>query len=117
MLDVPLLPSLVAVIVADPAELPVTKPPLLTAATDVLLLDHVTTRPVSVLPARSFVTAESCCMPPTTVLADAGLTVTDATGMLVTVTVAVPLLPPLVAVMLAVPAATPVTRPLAETVA
>jgi len=112
-----LLPSLVAVIVADPAALPVTSPPLLTVATVVLVLDHVTTRPVSAFPAASLGTAENCSVVPATMLADAGLTITEATGTTVTVTVAVPLLPPLVAVMPAVPAAIPVTRPLDETVA
>src|SRR5438093_288747 len=116
MADVPLMPSLVAVMVATPADWPVTKPPV-TVAIDVLLLDHVAMRPVSVLPAISLVTADSCSVPPTTTLADAGLTVTDATGTSATVTVADPLLPPLVAVTLAVPAVIPVTRPLGETVA
>src|SRR2546425_5944566 len=42
---VPLCPSLVAVIVADPAPVPLTSPLPLTVATAVLLLPHVTTRP------------------------------------------------------------------------
>src|SRR5438876_4772989 len=117
MAAVPLLPSLVAVRVAEPAPAAVTKPLLLTVATAVLLLAHVTTRPVRVLPAASFVTAESCRVPPTKRLADAGLTVTDATGTIVTVMTAVPLLPSLVAVIVAEPAATPVTKPLLLTVA
>ena len=54
---------------------------------------------------------------PIVTVAVAGLTVTEATGTLVTVTVAVPLCPSLVAVIVAEPAATPVTDPLAETVA
>src|SRR5712691_2766440 len=111
MADVPLLPSLVAVIVADPAAWPATSPPLFTVAIDVLLLTHVTTRPVSVLPAASLVTAESCCVAPTAMVADVGVTVTEATGTTVTVTVEVELLPSLVAVMVAEPAATPVTTP------
>jgi len=45
-------------------------------------------------------------------LADAGLTVTDATGTSVMVIAAVPLLPSLVAVIVAEPTATAVTRPL-----
>src|SRR6266566_1612822 len=113
----PLLPSLVAVIVAEPAATPVTKPLLLTVATAVLPLDHVTTRPVRVPPAESLVTAESCRVPPTAMVADAGLTVTAATGTIVTVVTAVPLLPSLVAVIVAEPAATPVTKPLLVTVA
>jgi hypothetical protein len=57
--EVPLLPSLVAVIVAVPANWPVTTPPPLTVATELLLLDHAMTRPLSVLLAASLVTAES----------------------------------------------------------
>jgi len=54
---------------------------------------------------------------PTVKLAVAGLTVTEATGTLVTVMAAVPLCPSLVAVIVAEPVATPVTNPFAETVA
>src|SRR6266704_1218843 len=50
-------------------------------------------------------------------LAAAGLSVTDATGTLDTVTTAVALCPSLVAVIVADPSATPVTTPLADTVA
>src|ERR1051325_10144181 len=117
MADVPLCPSLVAVIVADPAAIPDTSPLPLTVATDVLLVDHVTVRPVSGLPFASFGVAVSCTVWPTPTLAEAGLTVTDATGTLVTVIAAVPLLPSLAAVIVAEPAATPVTRPLPFTVA
>src|SRR5437016_376644 len=53
MADVPLCPSLVAVMVADPAATPVTRPLLLTVAADVLPLLHVTTRPDNVLPLAS----------------------------------------------------------------
>src|SRR5256886_15968984 len=60
MLDVPLLPSDVAVMVAEPAVTPLTTPLPSTVATDVLLLDHVTTRPVSTLPLASFRVAVSC---------------------------------------------------------
>src|SRR5258705_121532 len=55
MAAVPLLPSLVAVIVAEPAATAVSNPLLLTVATLVLLLDQVTTRPVRALPAESAV--------------------------------------------------------------
>ena len=58
--DVPLFPSLVAVIVADPGVTPETSPELLTVATDVLLLDQVTVRPESVAPFASFGVAMSC---------------------------------------------------------
>src|SRR5438876_2753121 len=91
MADVPLCPSLVAVIVADPAATPVTSPLPLTVAPAVLPLLHVTTRPDSVLPLASFGVAVSCTVWPTPPLAEAGLTVTDATGPLLTVIAAVPL--------------------------
>jgi len=114
---VPIWPSLVAVIVAVPAAFPVTTPLLLTAATVVLLLAHVTVRPVSVFPAESLVTAVNCWVAPTRKLADAGLTVTDATGAFVTVTPAVTLFVSLVAVIVTEPAAFPVTMPVLLTVA
>ncbi len=113
----PLLPSLVAVIVAEPAATAETRPLALTDATAVLLLDQVRTRPVSVLAAESLVTADSCCVPPTPMVADAGLRVTVATGTFVTVMVDVPLWPSLVAVIVADPTALLLTRPLAFTVA
>jgi hypothetical protein len=93
MTEVPFLPSLVAVIVADPAAIAVTRPLPLTVATVGWLLDHVTTRPVSVLPAESFATAESCCVEPIETVALAGVTDREATGMFVKVTVAVVLKP------------------------
>src|SRR6266566_2995032 len=78
--DVPLLPSLVAVTVAVPAATPFTSPLLLTVAILVLLLAHVTVRPVSAVPAESFGVAVSCAVAPTDTLGAAGLTVTAATG-------------------------------------
>ena len=115
--EVPLWPSLVAVIIADPAVTPATRPLELTVATLVLPLDHVTVRPDSGLPLASFGAAVSCTVWPVSTLADAGLTVTDATGTLVTVMADVPICPSLVAVIVAEPAAAPVTRPLLLTVA
>src|SRR5512145_1378348 len=47
MLELPLCPSLVAVIVAEPAPAPVTRPVPDTVATPVALLSHVIARPVS----------------------------------------------------------------------
>src|SRR5439155_603759 len=99
-----------------PAALLVTRPLGLTVATAVLLLAHVTVRPVSALPAESFGVAVSCTVCPTRMLAVAGETATEATeatGTGVTVTAAVPPLPSLVAE----PAATRATRPLALTAA
>src|SRR5438128_1900801 len=117
MADVPLCPSLVAVIVTVPATLPVTSPLELTVASMVLLLVQVTVRPVSGLPFASFGVAASWTVLPSFTEADAGVTVTEATGTFETVTLAVPLCPSLVAVIVAVPATLPVTSPLALTVA
>ena len=60
--DVPLFPSLVAVIVAEPGVTPETSPELLTVATDVLLLDQVTVRPDSAAPFASLGVAVSCAV-------------------------------------------------------
>src|SRR5438445_6065312 len=118
MAAVPFWPSLVAVIVAEPATLPVTSPVPVTVATDVLLLAHVTERPVRMLPLASRRVALSCTVWPAGTLADAGLTVTDATGTPLTVMLAVPLCPSLVAVIVTgPPAATPLTSPLPFTLA
>src|SRR5205823_14364112 len=87
--DVPLCPSDVAVMVAAPAATPVTSPLPFTRATAVLLLDQVTTRPLSGFPLASFGIAVSCTVAPCCTLAGDGLTVTAATGMLDTVTDAV----------------------------
>jgi len=114
---VPLCPALVAVIVALPAATPVTSPLAETVAMADALLAQVTTRPLSAVPFASFGVAVSCTVCPAATLADPGLTATEATGTMVTVTVAVPLFPSLAAVRVALPAATPVTSPLAETVA
>ena len=51
---VPLCPSLVAVIVADPGARPVTLPLTSATATEVLLLDQAIARPISALPLASF---------------------------------------------------------------
>src|SRR5438874_3237546 len=110
--DVPLLPSDVAVMVAEPAVTPLTSPLPLTVATAVLLLAHVITRPDNGLPLASFGVAVSCSVNPTCTLAGDGVTATEATGAAVTVTSDVRLCPSVVAVMVAVPAATPVTSPL-----
>src|SRR5438876_4297033 len=107
-----LLPSLVAVIVAEPAVTPATRPLPLMVATLGLPLVHVTIRPVSVPPAESFGVAVSCTVCPTVRLVVAGEIATEATGTVVTVSAAVLLLPSLVAVIVAEPAVTPATRPL-----
>src|SRR5207247_787421 len=113
----PLWPSLVPVIVAGPAATAVTSPLPVTVAIAVFELDHVTTRPASGVPLASFGVAVSWAVCPAVTLAVAGLTVTDATGTVVTVRAADPLWPSLVAVIVAGPAATAVTSPLPLTVA
>src|SRR5438552_784544 len=111
MADVPLCPSLVAVIVAEPAATPVTKPLAETAAAAALLVTQVTTRPLRVVPFASFGVAVNWVVAPTVTPAAVGLTVTEATGTLVTVMADVPLCPSLVAVIVAGPAATPGPTP------
>src|SRR2546421_1196196 len=115
--DVPLGPSLVAVIVADPGGPAVTSPLPLPVAAAVLLVCQVTVRPASELPFASLGVAVSCTVLPVVTVADAGVTVTEATGRCTTVMAEVPLCPSLVAVIVADPATTPVTNPLALTVA
>src|SRR5206468_2116609 len=117
--DVPLCPSDVAVIVVEPATTPVTRPLALTVPTEVLLLAQVTVRPLSALPFASFGVAASCTVCPTGTDADAGLTVTDATGTVtaVTVRVAVPLCPSDVAAIVVEPVAAAVATPLGFTFA
>jgi len=114
---VPLWPSLVAVIVADPTALVVTKPLALTAATAALFDAQVTTRPASGPPVESLGTAVSCVDLPTVIVADEGVTVTEATGARVTVRVAVADRLSLVATIVVLPVDTPTPRPLALTVA
>src|SRR3989442_14972790 len=76
----PLLPSLVAVIVVDPAATPLTSPFPLTAATALLPLAHLTIRPDSGFPFASSGVPVSCSVCPACTLTDAGLTATDATA-------------------------------------
>jgi len=83
---VPPCPSLVAVMVAKPAAAPVTSPFAFTVATAALLVTHVTTRPESGKPLASCGVAVSCATCPTGTFAVAGLTATEATGTLATVT-------------------------------
>src|SRR2546422_7909660 len=100
-----------AVMVAVPAATAVTSPVPFTVATPPLLLVHVTVRPTRTFPFASLGVAVSCVVCPTIKLAVVGLTVTEDTGTLLTVTVAVPLCPSLVAVIVAEPAAIPATSP------
>ena len=84
---VPVTPPLVAVMVAVPAATPVTNPLPLTVATDALLIAHVTGCPVSTFPVESFGVAVNCEALPATTLAEAGLTVTEATELLATLAI------------------------------
>src|SRR5919108_1750378 len=115
--ELPLCPSLVAVIVAAPTATAVTRPLPFTVATPVLLLDHVTVRPVKTFPLASRSVADSWRVPPTVSVAVAGETLTVVTGGRFTVIDDVPLTPSLVAVMVAEPAPAPVTSPVDDTVA
>src|SRR2546422_10995296 len=85
MADVPLCPSLVAVMVAEPTVTPVTRPLELTVATEVLLLDQLTVRPDNGFPFASFGVAVSWIALPACTLAEAGATLTEATGTCTTV--------------------------------
>jgi hypothetical protein len=117
--DVPVFPSLVAVIVALPAPADATNPFASTVATARLLDVQVTRRPVSTLLFASFSVAVNGCadVMPRTIFALGGLTVTVATGANVTVSKALPVLPSLAATMFAVPTFTAVTTPLDPTLA
>jgi hypothetical protein len=112
---VPVFVSLVAVIVTGPTATAVKKPEIESIrAMLVFALDHLTTRPVSTLPLASRVVAESCNVPPTWTLDDAGETDTDATAtgvVVVTERGAAPITPSLEAVILVAPAARAVTMP------
>src|SRR5438309_10562189 len=113
----PVFPSLAAVIVADPAAAPVTRPLAETVATALLLDAQVISRPDSGRPFASSGVAVSWTFSPTWMAAVAGLTLTDATGTGVTITAALPVFASLVAVIVTAPAAMPVTSPVEDTVA
>lgn len=95
--DVPLFPSLVAVMVAEPGATAVTRPDAETVAAAVALDDHVTVCPVSMLPPASRTVAVSCDVLPILSVAEVGEIDTDATAGAVTVTVDESACPSLVA--------------------
>jgi hypothetical protein len=113
----PCFPSTVATITAFPGARPVTRPDAETLASDGVPLDQKIVRPVSGCPDTLRGVATSWTEDPTTILGDAGVTSTAATGSGAIVTSAVPDAASLVAVIVAVPVEIPVTRPLADTVA
>jgi hypothetical protein len=113
----PVLPSLVAVIIAGPSLTAVTTPLLDTVATALLLELQLNGRPVSRPPLASRVVAVACDVSTAVIVVGTRATVTEATETGTTVIVALPLLPSLVATISAVPGATAVTTPVADTVA
>src|SRR5213593_327438 len=78
--EVPVLPSQVAVMVAVPAATPLTSPLPFTVAAAVLSLDQVTTRPETGSPPTSTGVAVRPTEPTMAIVAEAGLTATEATG-------------------------------------
>ncbi len=80
----PLLPSLVAVIVAQPTASAVTTPAEVTEAVSESELDHVSGASGNVFPLPSLATAISCTVPATGRLAHPGVTDTDATRVVAT---------------------------------
>jgi hypothetical protein len=96
---VPVLPSLVAVIVALPGATPVTSPLDDTVAMAGALDVKEIGRPVSAFPWSSVTCAPSCTVCPTVTLACPGEMMTALTGFGLTVMAAVPVFPSLVAVI------------------
>jgi hypothetical protein len=97
--DVPLTPSLIAVMVALPTANALTRPVAETLAIDGALEVQVVVLSVSVLLLASVSVAMSCSALPATTLTDPGLTLTAATGAAVTFSIAVPVCPSLVALI------------------
>jgi hypothetical protein len=87
--EVPVFPSLVALIVALPSPTAVTKPLADTVAIDGASDNHVTVRPLKTLLLSSLVSPASWRLVPMTTFADGGLTITVAT-LGITVSVALP---------------------------
>jgi hypothetical protein len=112
-----LLPSVAAVMVAEPTDIAVTTPLADTVATLGLSVAHSIARSASVISAASFATAFSCCVDPSTRVNEETSRRTDETGTRRTVNVALPDTPSLVATMFVVPGDTAVTTPVLETVA
>ncbi len=111
------MPSTVARIAAEPSATAVTSPVPDTVAMAVFALLHATTRPVNTFPAASRATAVACVVCPTSSVAAARFTLTDATGTGTTVIALEPTTPSTVASMRVVPGVTPRTRPALETIA
>jgi hypothetical protein len=115
--DVPVFPSLVAVMLALPTETAVTSPAPSTVAIAGLLEVHATMRSDTPVLFASLTSAENCCVEPETTIAVGGLTVTEATDTGTTVIEAFPDTASLVAIIIADPLPTAVTSPNGVTVA
>src|SRR5579862_6587769 len=106
---------------AVPTLTDVTRPVGETVATPVFNDCQVTARPVSVLPAESLTVAASWIVLPRVTVSGVGVTVTEPTGTIATLIVAVPDLVPLVPVIVTCPDPAAVTvavsGPVADTVA
>src|SRR6185312_11134316 len=94
-----------------------TSPLLETVAIALLLVVHVTTRPVVVAQVTSRTTADNCVLACSTMATLCGCTVTLPTAKLDTTTLASALFPSTFAVIFTEPTETAVTIPAAETVA
>ena len=116
-LAAPDFPSLVAVMVTEPADTPVTRPEDETVATEGAELDQLTRRSESTAPVESFVVAVACVVPPTCMELAASETATDATGTALTTTVAFAATLSTVAVTFALPMPTARMSPESDTVA
>jgi hypothetical protein len=86
MVDVPELPSMVAVMVTCPENTPVTRPPLLTVAMALFPLDQETERPFSTAPAADLGVAETWVVWPVAMDPVVGETETWETGSMTMVT-------------------------------
>src|SRR5205085_9240482 len=114
----PVLPSLVASMVAVPVLAAVASPVVgETVATALLSDDQAMTRPVKTALFASRVVAVACVVCPIWIGDAARVTPTEATGIGVTVSGALPVWPPLAALICAVPSAIAVTTPVVDTVA
>ena len=114
--DVPAFVFNVAVIVAEPAPAPITRPDVLTVATLDADVDHVRPAVGTVMLLAFTALAVSCVVSPASMLNAAGVTVT-VFAVSVPVTVDAPFLPPPLAVTVALPFETPVNSPDVFTVA
>jgi hypothetical protein len=95
----------------------VTAPVEDTVATDALSEVHMTGLLVSSPPVASRRVAVPCAVSTAVIVAGTRVTVTDATDIGVTVSIALPVFPSLIAVIVAVPGRTAVTTPVLDTVA